>query len=233
MTKLIPAVFNWSGGKDSTLALHHILAQKVYEVQCLLTTINDSFNRVAMHGVREALLLEQVKCLGLPLVQVRLPEMPDMESYEQAITQTLTTLIAQGINYSIFGDIFLEDLKVYRENQLAKLGMKAVFPLWKRDSLTLVKEFIDLGYKTIVVCAQEGLEDFCGRVIDHEFLKDLPSHIDPCGENGEFHTFAFDGPIFNRPINFELGELVFKTFPNPNQTDVPKGYWYKDLIAMG
>ncbi|TKC10242.1 diphthine--ammonia ligase [Pedobacter polaris] len=228
----IPAVFNWSGGKDSTLALHHILAQEQYDVHYLLTTVNDFFNRVAMHGVRETLLLEQVSSLKIPLVQVRLPEMPDMDIYERKITLQLEQLKSEGIYHSIFGDIFLEDLKTYRENQLAKIDMKAVFPLWKRDSLTLVKEFIDLGYKTVVVCTKEGLEDFCGRIIDDAFLADLPKDIDPCGENGEFHTFVFDGPIFAKPIDFTLGEKVFKTFPSPNQSDIPTGYWYIDLVPV-
>lgn len=229
MSELIPAVMNWSGGKDSSLALFHILQQKEFDVRCLLTTVNDSFNRIAMHGVREELLLQQVQQLDLPLLQVRLPEMPDMVTYEQIMGIALAKLKAENISHSIFGDIFLEDLKVYRENQLAKCGMKAVFPLWKRNSLDLVNEFIDLGFRTIVVCAQDGLQDFCGKVIDHEFLKALPKAIDPCGENGEFHTFVFDGPIFKNPINFVLGELVYKTFPNPSGTNEPKGFWYVDL----
>lgn len=231
MPKIL-AVFNWSGGKDSTLALHYILNQAQFSVSYLLTTVNDSFNRVSMHGVREALLIEQVTSLKIPLIQVRLPEMPDMDIYERELTSQLNKLIDEGIYYSIFGDIFLEDLKIYRENQLAKVGMKAVFPLWKNDSLSLVKEFIALGYQTIVVCAQEGLQDFCGRVIDQAFLDDLPEGIDPCGENGEFHTFVFDGPIFTKPINFTLGEKVFKTYPSPNETDVINGYWYIDLLPV-
>ncbi|KQC00989.1 diphthine--ammonia ligase [Pedobacter sp. Hv1] len=232
MAELIPAVFNWSGGKDSTLALHYILHQQEFEVRYLLTTVNDAFDRVAMHGVRATLLLKQADALNIPLVQVRLPEMPDMESYETAINAQFEKLISVGIGHSIFGDIFLEDLKAYREAQLAKIGMKAVFPLWKRNSLELVKEFIQLGYQTIVVCAKDGLQDFCGRVIDDSFLADLPVDVDPCGENGEFHTFVFDGPIFNKRIDFELGEKVFKTFPNPDQSEMPSGYWYIDLIPV-
>ncbi|WP_316766879.1 diphthine--ammonia ligase [Pedobacter frigiditerrae] len=225
-----PAVFNWSGGKDSTLALHYVLQNDDFYIRYLLTTVNDGFNRIAMHGVREALLLEQVSSLKIPLVQVRLPEMPDMEIYEQELRQALNKLKSEGIHHSIFGDIFLEDLKFYRETQLSKIGMQAVFPLWKRDSLELVKEFIALGYKTIVVCAQEGLQDFCGRIIDQSFLDDLPKDIDPAGENGEFHTFVFDGPIFNKPIDFQLGEKVYKTFPSPNKYGTQSGYWYRDLV---
>jgi len=227
------AVFNWSGGKDSTLALHYILAENTYKIHCLLTTVNDSYHRIAMHGVREALLIAQAKALQLPLYQIRLPEMPDMETYEKAMSLHVGLLHQQGVTTSIFGDIFLEDLKKYREEQLARLGMKAVFPLWKKNSLNVIKEFIALGYKTIVVCTQDGLQDFCGRVIDQSFLDDLPLDIDPCGENGEFHTFVFDGPLFKTPINFELGELVFREFPVNNQSPIVTGYWYIDLIPVG
>ena len=232
MSKLIPAVMNWSGGKDSTLALHHIIQQKQFDVRFLLTTVNDSFERIAMHGVRESLLLEQVNQLGLPLLRVGLPEMPDMPTYERIMDKQFTDLKTTGITHFIYGDIFLEDLKLYRENQLAKYVMQGVFPLWKKDSFLLLNEFIDLGYKTIIVCAQEGLQDFCGRVIDHNFLKDLPKGIDPCGENGEFHTFVFDGPIFNQPVDFNLGEKVRRTFQNPIPTEDPIGFWYIDLLPI-
>ena len=214
------AVFNWSGGKDSMLALHYLLLAKEYKIQYLLTTVNDAYNRIAMHGVREALLIAQAKSLNIPLYQIRLPEMPDMKTYENAMDFHFGILREQGIGYTVFGDIFLEDLKKYREDQFDKIRMTTLFPLWKRDSLALVKEFIDLGYKTIVVCAREDLKDFCGRVVDQSFLDDLPNDVDPCGENGEFHTFVFDGPIFTKPISFTLGELVHKNH----------GYWYVDLV---
>ncbi len=225
------AVFNWSGGKDSTLALHYILKAREYKIHCLLTTVNDAYNRIAMHGVREALLITQAKCLKIPLYQIRLPEMPDMETYENAMDLHFGKLKEQGIGYAVFGDIFLEDLKKYRENQFNKIGMNTLFPLWKRDSLELVEEFIALGYKTIVVCARADLKDFCGRVIDQSFLDDLPNGVDPCGENGEFHTFVFDGPIFTEPIHFTLGELVFKKL-TLDHSDQNSGYWYIDLIPI-
>lgn len=227
-----PAVFNWSGGKDSTLALHHILNQGEYDIHYLLTTVNNHHDRVAMHGVRASLLRNQVTALKIPLIEVRLPESPDMEIYEREMNAHLERLKIEGIEYAVFGDIFLEDLKVYREQQLAKIGMKAVFPLWKRNSLAVVKEFINLGYQTIVVCAQDGLQDFCGRVIDQSFLDDLPADIDPCGENGEFHTFVFDGPIFEKQIEFTIGEKVYKTFPNPTGDGATSGYWYIDLLPL-
>ncbi|SFH25988.1 Dph6-related ATP pyrophosphatase [Pedobacter insulae] len=226
------AVFNWSGGKDSTLALHYTLLAGKYKIHCLLTTVNEFYNRVAMHGVRESLLMQQAEMLQLPLHIVRLPEMPDMETYEEVINTHFTTLKSKNVISSIYGDIFLEDLKLYREEQMAKLGMEAVFPLWKRDSRELITEFISLGYKTIVVCAKDGLQDFCGRVIDQSFLADLPADVDPCGENGEFHTFVFDGPIFKKPIAFKLGELVHKNLSASSISGEVIGYWYIDLIPL-
>jgi len=182
-----------------------------------------------MHGVRESLLIAQTDRIGIPLHQVRLPESPDMKMYEEQMNHHLMLLKAEGITHSIFGDLFLEDLKAYREKKLAEIGMEAIFPLWKRDTTEILNEFISLGYKTIVVAAKEGLEDFCGRIIDETFLIDLPDGIDPCGENGEFHTFVFDGPIFETPIDFTLGEKVFKTYPSP-VGDGTTGYWYIDLL---
>lgn len=226
------AIFNWSGGKDSTLALHYLLSSKEYKIYCLLTTVNDSYNRIAMHGVREALLIAQSTSLNLPLYQIRLPEMPTMESYEKAMELHFGRLKKQGIGYAVFGDIFLEDLKKYRENQFAKIGMKTLFPLWKRDSLELVTTFIGLGYKTIVVCARADLKEFCGRVIDQSFLNDLPKDVDPCGENGEFHTFVFDGPIFSAPINFTVGELVYRELAPESSSNINSGYWYIDLLPL-
>lgn len=227
----IKSVFNWSGGKDSCLALHHVLQNQHFEVKYLLTTVNEAYNRVSMHGVRESLLIQQANSLGIALHQVRLPELPNMATYEQEMNKHLTALKTEGITHSIFGDLFLADLKAYRENKLAEIGLIAEFPLWERDTREVLKEFISLGYRTIIVCAQQGLEDFCGRVIDERFIDDLPADIDPCGENGEFHTFVFDGPLFKTPVNFTLGEKVFKTYPSSEGEDT-KGYWYIDLVEI-
>lgn len=226
---MIASIFNWSGGKDSCLALHYILQNPHFDVRYLLTTVNEAYNRVSMHGVRESLLIQQANSLGIPLYQVRLPEMPDMATYEQEMNKHLTLLKNQGITHSIFGDLFLADLKAYRETKLAEIGIMAEFPLWERNTTAVLKEFISLGYQTIVVCAQQGLEDFCGRVIDEHFIEDLPEGIDPCGENGEFHTFVFDGPLFKKPLDFILEEKIFKTFPSVSE-EAEQGYWYIDLI---
>lgn len=222
--------FNWSGGKDSTLALHELLQDPTRSIHYLLTTVNEKYNRVSMHGVRESLLIAQAESIGIPLYQVRLPESPDMAVYEACMSTHMAIMKEEGLTFAAFGDIFLEDLRKYREDKLNEIGMNAVFPLWKRDTTALIRTFIDLGYKTIVVCAQEGLEDFCGRVIDESFLNDLPAEVDPCGENGEFHTFVFDGPVFSHPVLFQTGEKVHRTFPAPaDSTSKPQGYWYIDL----
>lgn len=227
--QIAESIFNWSGGKDSCLALHYVLRNPNFRVKYLLTTVNQAYHRVSMHGVRENLLIQQASSLGIPLHQVKLPESPDMATYELEMNKHLMLLKNEGITHSIFGDLFLADLKNYRETKLAEIGIKAEFPLWNRNTTEVLQEFIALGYKTIVVCAQQGLEAFCGRVIDEHFMEDLPKGIDPCGENGEFHTFVFDGPLFKKPIEFSLGEKIFKTFPSPKET-VPIGYWYIDLI---
>lgn len=232
MGQRIPAIFNWSGGKDSMLALHKILEEGIYEVRYLLTTVNDTFNRISMHGVRESLLIKQAESIGISLHQVRLPESPDMGEYERQMERHLTVLKSEGITHAIFGDIFLADLRAYRETKLSSLGFTAVFPLWERNTLNILEEFIELGYKTTVVCTQENLGEFCGRVIDLDFIKALPEGIDPCGENGEFHTFVYNGPLFKNQLQFSTGEKIFRTFPSPaGSADAVNGYWYIDLIG--
>ncbi|OGX88196.1 Dph6-related ATP pyrophosphatase [Hymenobacter glacialis] len=240
------AIFNWSGGKDSALALYKVRQAGQYEVQTLLTSISEPYQRISMHGVRVALLDQQVASIGLPCHLLVLPEMPTMEAYEQHMTTTLQDLQRQGATVSIFGDIFLADLRRYREEQLARLSLQAAFPLWGVPTTALIREFLDLGFKTITTCVNEKYLDqsFVGRVIDEQFLRDLPAGVDPCGENGEFHTFVFDGPIFTRPIAFEKGEVVYRKYtPAPKadnsgydcaEPDEPSpfdtGFWYCDLL---
>ncbi|ATN06839.1 ATP-binding protein [Chryseobacterium indologenes] len=230
------ALFNWSSGKDSALALYKILQKNQYEVSTLLTSINEEFQRVSMHGVHVSLLEKQAESLGIPLVKMELPKEPSMEEYQKIMSNTMAEIQALGVTHSIFGDIFLEDLRKYREQQLNAIGMQAVFPLWKKDTSILIREFLDLGFKTIVTCVNGSYLDkgFAGRMIDHDFIKDLPENVDPCGENGEFHTFTFDGPIFKTPVAFEIGETVKKTYPKP-KTDADKEggeyvFWFSDLI---
>ena len=241
---MIPAYFNWSGGKDSTLALYHILQEKHYDIQFLVTTVNAEHQRISMHGVRRELLHEQGRQLGIPIIEILLPDSPTMESYEEALNLGLQPLLDRGIKHCIFGDIFLDDLRTYRENKLQEIGVTGVFPLWKRDTKELVTEFIDLGFKTVVVCTQaDKLDDsFVGRTIDQSFLADLPTTVDPCGEHGEFHTFVYAGPIFKTEIAFELGEKVFRTYTiSDNDDDTCKGtpeltknpgFHYIDLVPL-
>ena len=215
------AYFNWSSGKDSTLALYEILKQQEYTITKLVTTLNSDVDRVSMHGLREALLDLQAESLGLPLEKVFLSGNVSMAEYSKILGATTEALGVEGNTHSIFGDIFLEDLKAYREEQLDRVGIKAVFPLWKQNTLELIHSFIDLGFKAITVCvnAKHLDKSFVGRVIDKQFIDDLPEDVDPCGENGEFHTFVFDGPLFTKPINFEVGEIVERSYTPSNNDD--------------
>ena len=241
------AIMNWSGGKDSALCLYQLLQNNQYNVLCLLTSVSAQYQRISMHGVRETLLDKQANSLGIPLVKMQLPEMPTMEVYDKMMAKTLTDLKNKGATTSIFGDIFLEDLRAYREKKLAEVNLKGVFPLWKRPTRELIREFIGLGFKTVLTCVNEKYlsKSFAGRLIDHDFLKDLPKDVDPCGENGEFHTFVYDGPLFTEPIKFEKGEIVYRKYlsTKENNSSYPcdsthekenspfdNGFWYCDLL---
>lgn len=232
------AFFNWSGGKDSALALYKIRQQNRYKIHCLLTSVNAVHNRISMHGVRRELLLAQASSIGIPLTTIELPEQPGMSDYENAMMQKVNELKNAGCDHAIFGDIFLEDLKIYREQKLATAGIGCVFPLWTIDTTKLVHEFLDLGFKTIIVCVNEQYLDksFCGRMIDKDFLNDLPPNVDPCGENGEFHSFVFDGPVFKTPIDFKKGEIVHRTYAAPKNAEdsstanADDGFYFCDLI---
>ncbi|GAA4005619.1 diphthine--ammonia ligase [Hymenobacter fastidiosus] len=227
----IPVLLNWSGGKDSALALYHLLHDPRYEVAHLLTSVNAHYQRVAMHGVRVALLEAQAARIGLPLTRLELPETSDMADYERLMQAALAPLRARGIQHSAFGDIFLADLRTYREQQLARVGMQAIFPLWQRSAANILREYLALGFRAIVVCVNEHYLDqsFCGRLLDEEFLRDLPPGVDPCGENGEYHSFVFDAPYFSAPIAFERGEIVRRTYPAPAGAG-EAGFWYCDLL---
>ncbi len=235
--------FNWSSGKDSSLALYYILKQKEYDVSKLITTVNEDYERVSMHGLREDLLDEQAKSLGLSLEKIKLPAQVSMDSYNKSMKSAIGQLKIERYTHCIFGDIFLEDLREYRENQLKNVGIQGVFPLWKKNTKELLLEFLDLGFKAITVCVNAKYldETFCGRVLDRQFLRDLPSNVDPCGENGEFHTFVFDGPIFKYPVNFKIGEKVLRGYePSKEENDDcfiedsdqswDTSFWYCDLL---
>lgn len=228
--------FNWSTGKDSSMALYYAQQNPSLRIDRLLTSVNSHYNRVSMHGLRRELLEEQAKSIGLPLSTIELPEQPSMEDYGNIMRKTVDQLQADKFTDCVFGDIFLEDLREYRENQLAPFGIEAHFPLWKKDTRELMHDFVSLGFKAVVVCIKSDLldESFVGRELDLDFVNDLPPNVDPCGENGEFHTFCYDGPIFDYPVTFEIGEKTFREYDHPKDDDseVPEklGFWFCDLL---
>jgi uncharacterized protein (TIGR00290 family) len=205
-------LFCWSGGKDSAMALHALQTMKGYRVTSLLTTVTAEYERISMHGVRRTLLDRQAESIGLPVHNVLIPPQCVNSVYEQQMKLALDEHIARGIRHVAFGDIFLEDLRAYRERNLAHVGMEAIFPIWKRDTRELARDFLHLKFRAIAVCVDPRVLDpsFAGRELDQSFFDDLPAGVDPCGENGEFHTFAFDGPIFRMPIRCAVGEKVMR-----------------------
>jgi len=246
---MIKAIFNWSGGKDSALCLYKILQAGEYDIKWLLTTVSEKYQRISQHGVRVELLEQQAANMGIDLHKLIMPDTPTMEVYNNMMEETLNKFKKQNIQVSIFGDIFLEDLRQYREERLAKINFKALFPIWHISTDSLVKEFIKLGFKAVVVCVDERHLDksYVGREIDHAFLNDLPNKVDPCGEYGEFHSFVYDGPLFSKPIKFNKGDIVYRKYTPPakKQDDnhtytcgadkssahhLTTGFWYCDLV---
>ena len=207
-----PILVAWSGGKDSALALNEIQSTGKYEITALLTTITADYARVSMHGFRTELLEDQAIALGLDLEKAYISKKCTNEEYESKMQTVLEKYLARGVKTVMFGDIFLEDVRRYRENNLAKADMNALFPLWNSDTKELANQFIELGFKAIITCVDSTLLDgtFIGRDFDSELLSDLPPSVDPCGENGEFHTFVYDGPNFKHPIRFKKGEIVLR-----------------------
>lgn len=237
-------VFCWSGGKDSALALNRILHDERYEVISLLTTCNEHFQRVSMHGVRLELLEAQAKSIGLPLEKIFVSQRSSNGEYQQKMSACLLAHKARGVTACAFGDIFLEDLKKWRDENLAKVGLRGIYPIWKIDSRELIREFFTLNFGTVICCVNDAHlgENFVGREIDEEFIRALPEHVDPCGENGEFHSFAFAGPIFKQPIKFKIGEKVYRpvevthsgdsnsAYVCPSSPRQTKGFWFCDLL---
>jgi len=205
-------VFAWSSGKDSARALHEIRQDDQYDVVSLLTTVTEEYERISMHGIRIALVEQQAASIGLLLEKVYIPKEASNENYETAMRDALLRYKAKGVTGVAFGDLFLDDLKAYREKKLDRVGMTAVFPLWKRDTKELSRSFIEQGFRAIITCVDSQVLDgsFSGRLYDEQLLADLPPHVDPCGEKGEFHSFVFDGPLFSSPVRFEKGEVVVR-----------------------
>jgi uncharacterized protein (TIGR00290 family) len=213
----------WSGGKDSALALHELNKLADVEVAALLTTVTEGYDRISMHGVRRKLLIEQAEALGLPLEEILIPQKCSNEIYEERMRQALEKFQPEAISAAAFGDLFLQGIRSYREKRMATIGMEAVFPLWGRNTNDLARQFIQLGFRAIVVCVDTEVlsGEFSGREYDADFIRDLPAGIDPCGENGEFHTFVYDGPIFNRPVRVHKGEKLLRD----------NRFFYCDLVS--
>jgi len=214
-------ILTWSGGKDSALSLYHLQRSGLFEISSILTTITDRFDRVCMHGVRSTLLEEQARSLGLHLQKIHLSSGSSIEEYDIRMRKALVASKRSGISAVAFGDIFLEDLKRYREKRLSSLQIKGVFPLWGRDTAELAKDFIDLGFKAVITCVDSKALDkrFVGRLFNKTLLSELPAGVDPCGENGEFHSFVYDGPIFKKNIDYISGETVCRE----------GGFYFRDL----
>jgi len=229
MSKLF---FNWSSGKDSAFALYKLLQEDKCKIDLLFTSVSEEYRRVSMHGLHEDLLRRQAESIGIPIEIMYLPESTDMEIYNALMQTKMNKLKERGYGVACFGDIFLEDLKQYRESELKKVGFTAKFPLWEKDTKLLLEEFLELGFRTIVVAANAKWfdQDFVGTEITKEFIDKLPEEVDPCGENGEFHTFCFDGPIFEEAVLFKIGEKTLKTYPNPLKEKEEVKFWYCDLL---
>jgi uncharacterized protein (TIGR00290 family) len=207
-----PVVLSWSGGKDSSLALHALRADPAVTVVGLLTTVTADYDRISMHGVRRSLLEKQAAAVELPLHLVEIAAGSANDSYEQRMHVALSGLQSGGVETVAFGDLFLEDVRHYREEMTNRLGMSAIFPLWGRDTAGLAREFIALGFRAVTTCVDTHQLDasFAGRWFDASFLADLPPAVDPCGEKGEFHTFVTDGPVLTHPVPIRVGELQLR-----------------------
>lgn len=224
------SLMSWSGGKDCAMALYQWATKEKRVIDGLFTSFNQPTQRVTMHGVHVELIQKQAEVLKLPIHKLELPQTMSHELYDQLLNERLNQLQLEGYSEIVFGDIFLEDLRTYRIEQLDRAGYSYQFPIWKRNTYELIHEFIDLGFKAIIVSLNGEIlpKDFAGQVIDNYLVSQLPKNVDPCGENGEFHTFVFDGPIFNVPINYEAGEVIGKTYPSPVENEQVR-YWFCDL----
>jgi uncharacterized protein (TIGR00290 family) len=224
MTLTEKAIVLWSGGKDSALALYEILKSGRHKVLELLTTVTKDYDRISIHGVRRVLLEQQAKALRIPLEEMFITKGASDAEYESELLKVLGRHRDSGVFSVVFGDIFLEDVRKYRERILAKAGMNGIFPLWKRDTKDLARIFINLGFKAIIASIDSNVlgKSFAGREYDEKFLSDLPANVDPCGENGEFHSFVYNGPLFCERIGFKKGEIVLRD----------NRFYYCDLLPV-
>ncbi|MFC6997270.1 Dph6-related ATP pyrophosphatase [Rufibacter roseus] len=239
------SVFNWSGGKDSALALYRVQQQQKWQLHSLFTTLSQAHQRVTMHGVREELMRAQAEALSLPWKPVFLPENASMSEYNETMAEAWANFKSEGVTNAHFGDIYLEDLRKYREGQLKEVGVTAELPLWGDSPERLLQEFWQAGFKAKVVCVNGKHLDssFVGRELDDAFIQGLPAPVDPCGENGEYHSFVYDGPNFKQPVPVQVGEVVYKSYaPVTENTEdncfasappaYDTGFWFCDLLLV-
>lgn len=225
-------VLFWSAGKDSAMALHNILNDKSFELVALVTTLNEEYKRISMHGIPEHILDLQCAALGLPIIKMWVPNLPDNNSYEYCFLELCQDLKEKGVEFLAFGDIHLEDLRKYREDLVNRGGLKACFPLWNVPTLKLMNNFIVNEFKAITCCINTSMlcVDWLGRQLDANFIADLPNEVDLCGENGEYHTFCFSGPIFMNPIPYQTGEMVFKPLKiNTKVGESESGFFFLEI----
>ena len=215
---------SWSGGKDSALALRVLREELGIEPETLITTFTTDYDRVSMHGVRRELMRAQARAVGVAMVEVEIPVQCSNEIYEQRMARALASPPLTSVTTFAFADLFLADIRAYREERLAAAARRAAFPLWGRDTRGLAESFIEAGFEATLVCVNLAQLDvaFVGRRFDESLLADLPPSVDPCGERGEFHTFVHDGPIFRQPLGVSLGEAVRRD-----------GYAFQDLVPAG
>lgn len=229
----IPCILAWSGGKDSALALHRILQDESYELKGLLSTLSGHHQRISMHGVREELLDQQAERIGLPLKKVFVHE-GSYEEYERQMEAALKAYRAEGVEDVVFGDIFLEDLREYREKQLERVAMRGVFPLWKEDTKELLEEAYRVGIRTLLCSCKEGTigVENLGKQLTPELAAGFPEGVDPCGEYGEFHSFVIDAPYYKSPIELGLGERVVRSYEGPEGEGEIR-FHYQELLPKG
>jgi len=215
-------IVGWSGGKDSAFALYEIQKTEKYEVKALLTTLTQDYDRISIHGVRRELLEQQADAVEVPLEKMFINKGASNTEYEDELLKILKQQANQGVTAAVFGDIFLEDVRHYREELLSRVDLQAIFPLWKRNTRELAEVFINSGFKTFITVVDSNVlgKEFVGREYNKQFLGDLPKGVDPCGENGEFHSFVYDGPNFKKPVSFTKGEVLLRE----------NRFWYCDLL---
>ena len=228
---------SWSGGKDSAYALYQLLQSREYEIDSLHTVFDADLRRVGLHGVPEHLIEAQAEAIGFPLRKIYLAKDNSHDTYERTIKEFCLKLKNDGIHHVMYGDIFLEDLKAYRDRQLATVGIRGVYPIWQRNTRELVQKFISAGFKTCICAANAAMfeKSQVGKTIDDNWLENIPDDVDPCGENGEFHTFVYDGPLFKNPVPIKLGDVVEKSYEYKKTKDdgtvvaTKSSFWFQDI----